>query len=179
MIIPKDPSDPINRFFKSYPVLSFLSVLISFIIEPSARTTSSPKQRSLAFPYFKTPTPPAFVAKFPPIQHDPFDAIDRGNKKFSLYTNLWIDSKITPASTSIDWLTEEKLLILFIFSIDKMTQNLSGAICPPTSPVPPLHGTTLILYFKASFKHSETSLVDLGLITWSDLFSYKPRGSDK
>ena len=165
MIIPKDPSDPINRFFKSYPVLSFLSVLISLIIEPSDSTTSNPKQRSLAFPYLKTPIPPAFVARFPPIQQDPFDAIDKGNEKFFLSTNSWIDSKITPASTSIDWLTLEKFLILFIFSKDKVTLYLPGAIWPPTNPVPPLQGTIPISYFVASFKHSETSLVDLGLIT--------------
>ena len=37
--------------------------------------------------YFKTPIPPAFVARFPPMQHEPFDAIDNGNKKFLLPTN--------------------------------------------------------------------------------------------
>ena len=37
--------------------------------------------------YFKTPIPPAFVARFPPIQHDPFDDIDKGNRKFFLPTN--------------------------------------------------------------------------------------------
>ena len=73
---------------------------------------------------------------------------------------------------------EEKFFILFILSKDKVTLYLSGAIWPPTSPVPPLQGTIPILYFVASFKHSETSLVDLGLITWRDWFLYKPRGSD-
>ena len=50
VIIPNVPSEPKNNCLTSYPVLSFLKCLSVLMIEPSARTTSSPRTSSLALP---------------------------------------------------------------------------------------------------------------------------------
>lgn len=42
VIIPKVPSDPINNYFKSVPVLSFLFLFIKFKTFPLGNTTSKP-----------------------------------------------------------------------------------------------------------------------------------------
>ena len=65
--MPKVPSEPINKCFKSYPELSFINFLSEDIIVPSGRTYSIPITRLRVMPYLKTLKPPAFVETAPPI----------------------------------------------------------------------------------------------------------------
>ena len=62
VIMPSVPSAPINRFFRSYPVLSF-SGESRFITCPSAATTSSLAGIAAS----TTLSPPALVERLPPI----------------------------------------------------------------------------------------------------------------
>ena len=51
VIIPKVPSPPINRCFKSYPVLSFLSKVMLSSIVPLGKATLSPIVFACRDPY--------------------------------------------------------------------------------------------------------------------------------
>jgi len=67
VMIPRQPSEPMNNYFKSNPVLSFLLVEDKSNISPVGKTTSIPKMYPLSNPFFTTLSPPALVDTFPPI----------------------------------------------------------------------------------------------------------------
>jgi hypothetical protein len=67
VMIPRDPSDPMNSCFKSYPVLSLRKVDRFSRIVPSGSTTSNPRTVPCNEPYRSKRRPPALVATFPPM----------------------------------------------------------------------------------------------------------------
>ena len=147
------------KFLRSYPVLSLCSRDKLFQIEPSANTTSRPRHKFLVLPYLSTLTPPAFVARFPPIWAVPSEARERGNILFaSSAASLKLD-KITPASTVITFSSELRERILFIRSKDnRIPEGPLSCICPPTKPVPPPYGIIGIFFALAKLTMTETSL---------------------
>lgn len=70
-MIPKLPSDPIKNYFRSSPVLSFLTQDSRFNTSPFPVTTSIPIMYPLRAPYLTKYLPPAAVATFPPKKHEP------------------------------------------------------------------------------------------------------------
>ena len=107
-------------------------------MRPSGKTASIPKHKSRVFPYLTTFTPPAFVAKFPPILADPSEAKESGNIRSDEFARSCISFRITPASAIIMFSDNQTSLTLFIRSKDNITGfGPSGIICPPTRPVPP------------------------------------------
>ena len=149
MIMPSVPSEPINKSFRSYPVLSFRSGVSRFITRPPISTTSIPRHKFLVVPYLTTFNPPAFVARFPPIVQLPFAARFSGKYRFFASVIVWICSRIQPASAVMDRLTSDISLTVFILAVDriKALPDLSG-MPPPTSPVLPPWVT--IIWFWAS-----------------------------
>ena len=109
-----------------------------FQIEPSAKTTSRPRHKFLVLPYLSTLTPPAFVARFPPIWAVPSDARESGNILFTFSASSLKFDKITPDSTVITFSSKFSDRISFIRSKDnRMPEGPLSCICPPTKPVPP------------------------------------------
>lgn len=78
VIIPIVPSDPINKCFKSYPVLSLWIYDVISKIYPFGRTAYIPKIWDLKDPCLITYFPPAFVDAFPPIWQEPFAPKSKG-----------------------------------------------------------------------------------------------------
>jgi hypothetical protein len=64
---PSVPSEPTNRWVRSYPATPFAVGRPVRITDPSARTTSRSRTQSPVTPYFTQHSPPAFVATLPPI----------------------------------------------------------------------------------------------------------------
>ena len=64
---PSVPSAPMKICFKSYPVLSFLSVRMRSKTSPFGNTTSNPNTLPLRLPYRNRRNPPALVDTHPPI----------------------------------------------------------------------------------------------------------------
>lgn len=78
VINPSVPSAPINNYFKSYPIGMASCGFILSIMVPSASTTFRPTQFACMEPYLMNLIPPAFVARLPPIWHDPLAPKSRG-----------------------------------------------------------------------------------------------------
>lgn len=72
VMMPSVPSLPINNYFRSYPVLSFLKVVILSRISPLGSTAFRPIQLACRLLCLIKLMPPAFVAKLPPIWQLPF-----------------------------------------------------------------------------------------------------------
>src|SRR5947207_346801 len=70
-VTPGVPSAPMNRFLRSYPVLSFFSLLRLLSTRPSASTTSSPSACWRATPQDTAVVPPALVERLPPTVQVP------------------------------------------------------------------------------------------------------------
>ena len=66
MIIPRVPSEPINKFVKLYPAEVFFVLAPVLMISPLGRTTVRPEITVLIVPYFTAIVPDADVAAIPP-----------------------------------------------------------------------------------------------------------------
>src|SRR6266704_440989 len=67
VITPRVPSDPTIRLVRSYPATPLIVRRPVRSTRPSASTTSSPSTASRVTPYFTQRSPPALVARLPPI----------------------------------------------------------------------------------------------------------------
>lgn len=136
VITPKYPSDPMNNYFKSIPVLSFLIEHYISKISPFPVTTSRPKMCPLRDPYFTKYFPPAQVETFPPIVHEPFAPKSQGISQLYFFNSWFTYSNIIPPSTVKISVFSSKLINLFIFSKLIMISSYTGTE-PPTNPVFP------------------------------------------
>ena len=140
----KVPSEPIKMFLSHKLCIIFFKSLIRSKTSPLGRITSSPKHRSLAFPYLSTFIPPAFVDKLPPIIQEPLAPRFKGKNKLFLSTKLCISDKITPDSSLRVFAFVSIDIILFGFSV-LITIELEFLIgvAPPHKPVLPPFGVLL------------------------------------
>ena len=119
-------------------MLSFTTRPRPCITAPSAITASTPRQRSRAFPYRSTFTPPALVPSRPPTRADPSDARVSGKIRPASSAAAWTSASTHPASATSTPSTRSRSRIRFIRSKERTTgSGPSTATCPPTRPVPP------------------------------------------
>ncbi len=112
-----------------------------FMIRPSASTTSRPSAESLVTPYFTQRSPPALVARLPPMVEISYED---GSGAYMSPCSLAARSRsavMTPGSTTAISSAGDSSLIAVILASDS-TMEPSPATEAPASPVPPPLGTT-------------------------------------
>jgi hypothetical protein len=92
-MMPSMPSEPINSYLRSMPVLSLRISQLMSSRRPSGSTASKPRMLQRKGPYLIKYLPPACVDIFPPIRHEPLIIVivlEREKKeKFINYTNFY------------------------------------------------------------------------------------------
>ena len=161
-MIPSVPSAPMNKCLMSYPVLSFLIVVMLSRISPFGSTAFRPTQFAWSELFRMNLVPPALVDRLPPIMHEPLEPRSKGmSKEFTLawsYRSL----SIQPASAESIPNDVSKSLILFILDMLKMTSSYVGTE-PATKLVLPPCGTTAIFRLLQYLSTSDTSSEYFGL----------------
>ncbi len=159
-------------------MLSFLSLRKPFQMRPSASTTSSPSVSARALPYPTTPTPPALVARFPPIVQLPSDARLRGKSRSAFSAASCTVLRVTPASTVIVLSMASTSRMLLSRTSERTTSlPISKGICPPTAPVLPPCATMAVRVSLAMARMRDTSSTLAGFSTACALPTHRSRHS--
>ena len=116
VIIPRVPSEPINKFVKLYPADDFFALAPVFIISPFGKTTVKPEMIVLIVPYFTAIVPDADVAAIPPRAASAPGSIGKKTPSSLRYSfNCYL---VTLACTLQSKSSALTLNTLFIFSSD-------------------------------------------------------------
>ena len=115
-MIPKVPSEPINKLVKLYPAEVFFVRVPVLIISPFGNTTLRPITTVRIVPYLTAIVPEADVAAMPPIEASAPGSIGKNSPlSFSSSFNCFL---VTYASTRQSKSSALTSKILFIFSKD-------------------------------------------------------------
>ena len=165
VIIPKVPSDPINKLVKLYPAEVFLVLAPVLIISPLGKTTVKPEITVLIVPYLTAIVPEAEVDAIPPSAASAPGSIGKNTPSSLKYSfNCFL---VTFACTLQSKSSAFTLKTLFIFSREIVIPFWFPTTWPSRD-VPVPNGTTGILCSLQIFRIFETSSLVSGNTTAFD-----------